>query len=195
MLLHESSIDQLCASMKRVSWNCNNNQPPQIVRKRPSPPIDPPHLVLPASPVLMSAIANVEQDDSWTMIPVKKYKNEANDQKDRKEEKVKQQIDIIRELEIQAKTAPGIKTLIAHNIPRHMTRDQLRDIFEAYGMIRDIYIPKNADRNSPLFGTVRGFALIRYFKHEEALSAFQTLYARLNLQDHMIHLEFAKEDH
>jgi RNA recognition motif-containing protein len=54
----------------------------------------------------------------------------------------------------------NIKTIIARNLPRDITMDELRFIFEKYGVVRDIYIPKNQDTQSAYFGTIKGFALI-----------------------------------
>ncbi len=57
---------------------------------------------------------------------------------------------------------PGIKTIITRNLPRDISEMKLRSIFEKYGPIRDIYIPRNVDSTSPYFGTIKGFALIKF---------------------------------
>jgi hypothetical protein len=88
----------------------------------------------------------------------------------------------------------GIKTLIARNLPRDITVEALRAVFEKYGPIKDIYIPKNMEKTSPLFGTVKGFALVKFLKPEDSASAFEAEYSRITIGDNHVSLEFAKED-
>jgi hypothetical protein len=89
---------------------------------------------------------------------------------------------------------PGIKTVITRNLPRDIKVEQLRVVFEKYGPIRDIYIPKNADRSSPYFGTIKGFALIKFLKPEDSARAYESEYGRLTIGRNNITVEFAKED-
>lgn len=89
---------------------------------------------------------------------------------------------------------PGIKTVITRNLPRDISIEQLRAVFEKYGPIRDIYIPKNADRNSPYFGTIKGFALIKFLKPTDSARAYESEYGRLTIGRNNITVEFAKED-
>jgi hypothetical protein len=95
-------------------------------------------------------------------------------------------------------TAPaytvGIKTLITRNLPRTITVEQLRGVFEKYGPICDIYIPKNADKSSPHYGTIKGFALIKYLKPTDSARAYEEQYGRLTLGSKNITVEFAKAD-
>jgi hypothetical protein len=88
----------------------------------------------------------------------------------------------------------GIKTVITRNLPRDVTVEQLRGVFEKYGPVRDIYIPKNADRSSPYFGTIKGFALIKFLKPTDSARAYESEYGRLTLGKNNITVEFAKED-
>lgn len=88
----------------------------------------------------------------------------------------------------------GIKTLMAKNLPRDITVEKLRSIFEVHGPIRDIYIPKNMDKSSPYFGTIKGFAKVQYLKPDDAAKAYQTELGRLNIGNNKIIIEFAKED-
>jgi RNA recognition motif-containing protein len=90
--------------------------------------------------------------------------------------------------------APGIRTVITRNLPRDITVDMLRGAFERYGPIKDIYIPKNMDKSSPYFGTVKGFALIKFLKPEHSAKAFTAEYGRLRFGKNNITVEFAKED-
>lgn len=87
-----------------------------------------------------------------------------------------------------------IRTLIARNLPRDINIEALRDTFEPFGPIKDIYIPKNMDRSSPYFGTIKGFALIKFLKPEHAAAAWEGLVARLKFGSNKTTLEFAKED-
>lgn len=89
---------------------------------------------------------------------------------------------------------PGIKTVITRNLPRDVRVEQLRSVFEKYGPIKDIYIPKNMDRSSQYFGTIKGFALIKYLKSDDSARAYQSEYGRLVLGRNNITVEFAKED-
>jgi hypothetical protein len=87
-----------------------------------------------------------------------------------------------------------IKTLIARNLPRDVTSDELRTLFEKHGPIRDIYIPKNLDANSPYYGTIKGFALVKFMSHTDSTRAFVAEQTRMCLRGKMITIEFAKED-
>ena len=89
---------------------------------------------------------------------------------------------------------PGRKTLMAKNLPRDITVQQLRTIFEKYGATKDIYIPKNMDRSSPYFGTVKGFAKIAFLKADSAATAFTSEYGRITISGKNVALEFANED-
>lgn len=88
----------------------------------------------------------------------------------------------------------GIKTLMAKNLPRDITVEKLRSVFEVHGAIRDIYIPKNMDKSSPYFGTIKGFAKIQYLTADDSAKAYQAEFGRLNIGSNKIIIEFAKED-
>ena len=87
-----------------------------------------------------------------------------------------------------------IKTLIVRNLPRDITLAELRPIFEAYGPVKDVYVPKNMDKSSPLYGTVKGFALIKYLSAQHSSYAYSILNGRLRIRKHFVSIEFAKED-
>jgi FUS-interacting serine-arginine-rich protein 1 len=89
---------------------------------------------------------------------------------------------------------PGIKTVITRNLPRDITVDALRGVFEKYGPIRDIYIPRNMDKSSPYFGTIKGFALVKFLKPTDSARAYESEYGRLTMGKNNITVEFAKED-
>lgn len=88
----------------------------------------------------------------------------------------------------------GRRTLMAKNLPRDIEVQELRTVFEKFGAIRDIYIPKNMDRASPYFGTIKGFAKIQFLKPEDSATAFAAQYALLNIRGKNIVLEPAAED-
>jgi hypothetical protein len=146
--------------------------PPKMVRSMVKPTVDPPVILLP-SPSLSPVLSDSSLD----------FENQQKEEKER-----------MRRAEIKEKTVLGIRTLVARNLPRDITVHQLRNKFENFGIIQDIYIPRNMDRSSPYFGTIKGFALIKFLRPEEATRAFETLYKRLRLNDNCIFLEFAKQD-
>ena len=86
------------------------------------------------------------------------------------------------------------KTIILRNLPRDSDDldAALRSAFSPYGTIRDVYIPKNMDVSSPYFGTIKGFALVKFADlpaAEAAVTAGSLRIGRNNLS-----VEFAKED-
>lgn len=101
--------------------------------------------------------------------------------------------DVLTERIVPAYT-PGIKTVITRNLPRDVRVEQLRAVFEKHGPIKDIYIPKNMDKSSPYFGTIKGFALIKFLKPADSARAYENEYGRLVLGKNNITVEFAKED-
>jgi hypothetical protein len=155
--------------------------PPKMVRSLAKPTVDPPVILLPSpspSPILSESSVDSESQE-----------NQENQENQEKEEKER-----VRRAEIKEKTVNGIRTLVARNLPRDITVHQLRSKFENFGIIQDIYIPRNMDRSSPYFGTVKGFSLIKFLRPEEATRAFETLYKRLRISNNCIFLEFAKQD-
>lgn len=88
----------------------------------------------------------------------------------------------------------GIKTLVVHNLPRHITVEMLRIVFEKYGPLKDVYIPKNLDISSPFYGTIKGFAIIKFIHSEHSANAFINEYGRLIIDNNIISIEFAKSD-
>ena len=91
--------------------------------------------------------------------------------------------------------AAGIKTIIARNLPRAITPEELRERFQLYGVVRDIYLPRNKDPNSIHHGTIRGFALIKYDTAAESDRAVRVLSALgLSVRGKQVTVEFAKSD-
>ena len=85
-----------------------------------------------------------------------------------------------------------IHTVIARNLPRDITPNEMYQGFSAYGTIMDVYLPKNMDVNSPYFGTLKGFALIKYTKPLESAQAVAA--GPLHYKTNTITIEFAKAD-
>jgi hypothetical protein len=97
------------------------------------------------------------------------------------------------------KSYPTVRTLIVKNLPREMPfhdlLKNLRSIFSKYGPVADVYIPKNMDKTSPYFGTLKGFALIKFINNSHTVSAFISLSTKpYNLNDKQLFVEFAKSD-
>jgi hypothetical protein len=91
-------------------------------------------------------------------------------------------------------TPSTIKTIITRNLPRSITPNILHNIFIKYGPIKDIYIPKNMDKSSPYFGTIKGFALIKFLNSTDSSRAYHNEYKRLTIATNHITIEFAKQD-
>ena len=90
--------------------------------------------------------------------------------------------------------AIGIKTVVARNLPRDINELELRTLFGAHGAVRDLYIPKNTDPSSQYFGTIKGFALVKFHNAVDSTRAFLALQKGLFIRGKNITLEFAKED-
>lgn len=86
------------------------------------------------------------------------------------------------------------RTLMAKNLPRDICITELRDIFAKYGPIIDLYIPKNADRSSPYFGTIKGFAKIQFLSPDSAAAAYKGTWLGLNIRGNNISVEPANAD-
>ena len=89
----------------------------------------------------------------------------------------------------------GIKTIIARNLPRAISPEDLRERFQLYGVVRDVYLPRNKDPNSLHHGTIRGFALIKYDTAAQSARAVRVLSALgLSIRGKQVTVEFAKSD-
>jgi len=95
-------------------------------------------------------------------------------------------------VELFAPNPNGVKTVMVRNLPRDVVLSDLYRAFTIYGTIQDIYLPKNMDKSSPYYGTIRGFALIKYITPLEAARAVAM--GPLSLDKNIITLEFAKAD-
>ena len=179
----ENDVPVAAPAKKTTSWADSSDSeddvvaPPKLVRSLQKPKQDPPAILLPSP-----SLSPVPSDSSDTSEPVHGQPLKLDER------------EVAREQEMQQKIVHGIRTLIARNLPRDITVHQLRDKFERFGILQDIYIPKNMDRSSPYFGTIKGFALIKFLRHEDALRSFRTLYRRTKFSDKNVFLEFANQD-
>ena len=87
----------------------------------------------------------------------------------------------------------GIRTIVARNLPRTITDLELRKKFGAHGAIQDIYIPKNTTPGK-YFGTIKGFALIKFHTHKDSTKVFLAEKDALFLGGNAVTLEFANQD-
>lgn len=121
-------------------------------------------------------------------ILLRKYNNEYNDDMDDDIDENENDIDKLNTI------VRPIKTIIARNLPRDITSDDLQYVFGKHGSIRDIYIPLNKDKTSIHYGSVKGFALIKYYTIECSNQAFRAEYNKLFIKNKKIKIEFANED-
>ena len=87
----------------------------------------------------------------------------------------------------------SIRTIVARNLPRTITDLELRKRFGAHGAIQDIYIPKNTTPGK-YFGTIKGFALIKFHTPKDSTNAFLAEKDALFLGGNAVTLEFANQD-
>jgi RNA recognition motif-containing protein len=91
--------------------------------------------------------------------------------------------------------AYGTKTIIARNLPRDISSEEVYDRFQLYGVVRDIYLPRNRVPGSLHYGTVRGFALIKYNTVTQSARAIRVLSTLgLSIRGKQVTVEFAKSD-
>jgi len=94
----------------------------------------------------------------------------------------------------QAQVNPrSIRTIIARNLPRTITDLELRKQFGTHGAVQDIYIPKNTTPGK-YFGTIKGFALIKFHTPKDSTKAFLAEKDVLFLGGNAVTLEFANQD-
>lgn len=87
----------------------------------------------------------------------------------------------------------NIKTLFVRNLPRDVTVAEMQAMFAPFGALHDVYVPKNTERGK-YFGTIKGFALIKYKHHSESTRAFLDVGAIFHLRGKEVSIEFAKQD-
>jgi RNA recognition motif-containing protein len=99
-----------------------------------------------------------------------------------------------QQVQSQAQINPrGIRTIVARNLPRTITDLELRKQFGTHGAVQDIYIPKNTTPGK-YFGTIKGFALIKFHTPKDSTKAFLAEKDALFLGGNAVTLEFANQD-
>ena len=89
----------------------------------------------------------------------------------------------------------GVKTIIARNMPRTISSEILCDLFQLYGVVCDVYLPRDNNPHSRHYGTIRGFALITYETAEQSARAVRVLTTLgLSICGKEVTVEFAKSD-
>ena len=91
------------------------------------------------------------------------------------------------------------KTIILRNLPRDCEdlETALQLTFMRYTSLKDIYIPKNVDTTSPYFGTIKGFALIKFGQLSDSIAAYNAATgpgSGFKLGRNYVSVEYAKED-
>ena len=84
------------------------------------------------------------------------------------------------------------KTIIVRNLPRDIDIQKICRIFEEYGPICDVYIPKNMKLDSPHYGTVKGFAVIKFVSMSTSKNAYMN--APTYIYGNRVTVEYAKHD-
>ena len=89
----------------------------------------------------------------------------------------------------------GVKTIIARNLPSMITEEILCDLFQLYGVVCDVHLPRNKDPDSQHDGTICGFALIRYETAAQSARAVRVLTTLgLPICGQEVTVEFATSD-
>ena len=88
----------------------------------------------------------------------------------------------------QEKKVPGERTkVIIKNLPFESSKEDVRSLFESYGQLRSVRVPKKFDN------TTRGFAFANFVTAREAQSAIEAL-RDTHLLGRRLVMEFASED-
>jgi hypothetical protein len=87
----------------------------------------------------------------------------------------------------------NIKTLFVRNLPRDVTVTEMQAMFAPFGALHDVYVPKNTEPGK-YFGTIKGFALIKYKHYNDSTRAFLDVGATFHLRGKEVSIEFAKQD-
>lgn len=77
--------------------------------------------------------------------------------------------------------------LLVRNIPFEANRNELRELFGAYGQLKSLRLPKKFD------GTSRGFVFVEYLSADDAKTAVKAL-ASTHLLGRKLVVEYAKEE-
>ena len=81
----------------------------------------------------------------------------------------------------------GKPKLLVRNIPFEANRNELRELFGAYGQLKSLRLPKKFD------GTSRGFVFVEYLSADDAKTAVKAL-SSTHLLGRKLVVEYAKEE-
>lgn len=81
----------------------------------------------------------------------------------------------------------GNTKLLIRNIPFEATRNELRELFGAYGQLKSLRLPKKFD------GTSRGFVFVEYLSADDAKTAVKAL-SSTHLLGRKLVVEYAREE-
>lgn len=90
-----------------------------------------------------------------------------------------------------------VRTIIARNLPRNISTSELYNIFEMYGTVEHIVVPYHLNPSSPYYGTMKGYAFIKFISSEDAYEACSPQSSNTSyiiLSNKIVTLELAKED-
>jgi len=87
---------------------------------------------------------------------------------------------------------PKLSTLIIRNIPRDITEEYIRYVFQPYGQVLHVSIPRNQDKISKQYGTNKGYAFVKMYNYDQAVHALNGLHNKLVIRNRYISIEFAK---
>lgn len=80
------------------------------------------------------------------------------------------------------------KSLLLRKVPRRSTEADIRTVFETFGPVRDVYIPKNFDT-----GRRETYAFIEFMELRDAIQAFSFLQANeMLLEGIILRADFAR---
>ena len=71
----------------------------------------------------------------------------------------------------------GMTSLKVDNLTFRTTVDELEPIFEAYGKVGDIFIPRQRET-----GRSRGFAFVRYHNEDDAMEAVEHINGKVSFE-------------
>jgi len=143
-----------------------------------------------------TATTTVSKQCPWAPIkaPVISFKEIQKEVQPIRPKEVRESKETIRPIK-PVKSTNGIRTLMVKNLPRDTTpqrlTEEIRAVFEKYGSLKDVYIPKNMDKSSEYFGTIKGFAKVQFLRADDASTA--ALYP-CSIRRNTLYIEFAKED-
>jgi len=99
--------------------------------------------------------------------------------------------------ELRKISSDTVRTIIARNLPRNISTSELYTLFENFGPIEHIIIPYHLNPLHPYYGTMKGYAFIKFICPDDALQATfsqNSQPSHLILYHKIVTLELAKQD-